>query len=238
VQTGGDRTVGVTGDEGAYRLPDNHRLSYVDNRRDGFVGGPESIGVVDAHDTGTGDGAGERDHAGAGREHRLARGTGEVDPAVPGQPRPRRWLERPGYPGMPGQRPAEATGRRTAHRPLGRPRRGPGHVEPSHRPNQRRRPGPIAPGARRDAGRYSGRNRPGRFSGRNRPGRFSGRCRPGRAQRADQEQGREDPQASSDHARQPGGRTPAQQARPHRSVDGEGTCGQARAQDEPGKPPP
>jgi hypothetical protein len=40
--------------------------------------------VVDADDCGTGDGAGEGDHARTGREHRRTGGTGEVDAAVTG----------------------------------------------------------------------------------------------------------------------------------------------------------
>jgi hypothetical protein len=133
VQARRHRATGVAGDQGADRLSGRHLLPGVDLWRDRLVRGPQPARVVDADHAEPGHRPGERHDTGAGGVHRGARGTGEVDAAVPGQPRARRWLERAGHPRDAGQRPPERARRgcRQARRGHRARRRGRRHDRPS-----------------------------------------------------------------------------------------------------------
>ncbi|WP_308016472.1 hypothetical protein [Jidongwangia harbinensis] len=75
----------------------------------------------DADDAAAGHQAAVDDRAGARGPHPRARPGGEIDAAVTGQPRLRRWVERPGDPGLhdrPGE--AERQSRRAGQREQGR----------------------------------------------------------------------------------------------------------------------
>jgi len=95
------------GREGAPRMPvledtdhvaRRHDLAGAHRRGDRLVGRAQAAGVVDADHPLAREETGEDDHAGAGGEDRFPGGAGEVDPAVSGQPRLRRWRERAGDP--------------------------------------------------------------------------------------------------------------------------------------------
>jgi hypothetical protein len=151
MQTRGDRTAGVTGDQRPDRITGAQPLAGDDRRRHRLVRGAQAIGVVDAHDAAPGQLTGEPDHAGAGAVHRRPWLRGQVDTAVAGQPRQRRRLEPACHRRLPVQGPAEPprgrVGRGQRRRIRARPH--PGYGPDHHgRGGDRRNGSPHPPTAR------------------------------------------------------------------------------------------
>jgi hypothetical protein len=65
-----------------------------DDRAYRFVGGPQTVGVIDADHADARDASGVRDDAVTGREHDGAGRSGQVHTALAGQPRPAGRIER------------------------------------------------------------------------------------------------------------------------------------------------
>jgi hypothetical protein len=112
------RAAGMPGEKRGDQLTGDDRLPGTYRRADRLVGGPETVGVIDADHSDAGDVSRERDRPGTGRDDLLSGRTGQIHTAMTGKPRPRRRVERCHHGRCPGQRPAKPTdrGRRTGRR--------------------------------------------------------------------------------------------------------------------------
>jgi hypothetical protein len=79
---------------GAERLPAVHAGAHEDTRGDGLERAPQAVGVLHHHQRAVHDDPGEGDRAGPRRHHDRTEVRGEVDAAVPGEPRAVRTVER------------------------------------------------------------------------------------------------------------------------------------------------
>jgi hypothetical protein len=206
MQAGRGRAARVAGRERAEHGAAGDGVAGSDRDRDRLVGGTQAAGMVDRHDAPAGQHAGVDHHSRAGGEHRLARHTGKVHPAVARPVRVGRRIEPPCHDRPPRQRPSPAPDvtssrpRRAGHgRPTRGGRRGPDQGgRRAQRAGQREeagrrgRPGPPTgrreeadrrgrpsqpAGAREEADR---RGRPGQLAGRRQEADRRGRAGPGR----------------------------------------------------------
>lgn len=179
MQAGRPRADRVAGGQAAQHAAAGDGRAAADGAGERFVGRAEAVGVLDGDDAATGERAGEDDHTGAGGDDRIARGAAEVDAAVPGPVRRRRWVERPHHRGPSHQRPPPPT--------PGHPARTRDRARPRDAAHARRHSGAGKTGrAQRHGGDRSTVQAPGvgaggtARAGRNGPG---GRLRTGRAVR-------------------------------------------------------
>jgi hypothetical protein len=110
VQARLDRAAGVADRQRPDGGAAPHLQAGGDGGLDRLVGGPQPVGVVDAHHRAAGDHAGEDDRPVAGGQHRTVRYTLQVDAAVPGRVRVGQPLEgtRDRQRTVQGRRPEEA----------------------------------------------------------------------------------------------------------------------------------
>jgi hypothetical protein len=105
VQAGRGRAAGVARGEPAEHGAAGDGGAGPDRDRERLVGGAQAARVVNRHDAPARQHAGVDHHPHAGRQHGLARRTGQVHPAVPRPVRIRRRIEPPHHRGPPRQRP-------------------------------------------------------------------------------------------------------------------------------------